>query len=130
MKKHSVIDEIRKILELHDVKLDVEDSIVIAKINDTPFSLVIDLTGIDKDVVNMSLKSEEDPRDYLERLLDEYDDMDSFRDAVESIMDEIHNIDSKLTIVLRKKGVAVESSVAEDLSDIEDILEDLVEERG
>ncbi|MEM0356006.1 MAG: hypothetical protein QXT88_00180 [Desulfurococcaceae archaeon] len=130
MKNYSVIEEIKKILELHDVKIVVKNSIVKAKIGDTPFNLVIDLKDIGKNIVNVSLEFEEDPSEYLEKLLEEHDDINAFRDAVEIIVDEIHNINSKLMVVLRKKGIDVVSSVIEDLDEINDVIEELIEERG
>ncbi|MEM4431350.1 MAG: hypothetical protein QXO78_01245 [Desulfurococcaceae archaeon] len=130
MKNYSVIEEIKKILELHDVKIVVKNSIVKAKIGDTPINLVIDLKDIGKNIVNVSLEFEEDPSEYLEKLLEEHDDINAFRDAVEIIVDEIHNINSKLMVVLRKKGIDVVSSVIEDLDEINDVIEELIEERG
>lgn len=125
-----VVNEIRKILELHDVKFHSEDSVIKAKPDETPFSLVIDLSMIDRNIVNISLEFENDLDEFLEELYDEHDDVDNFKDAVESILEEIRIIDSKLQVVLRKRGIDVDSSVAEDLSDIDDAVEELIEERG
>lgn len=125
-----VVKEIRKILELHDAKFHSEDSIIKAKFSETPFVLVIDLSSIDKNMVNISLEFDNDLDEYLGELYEEHDDVESFRDDIESIREEIRIVDSKLQVVLRKKGIEVNSSVVEDLSEIDDAVEELIEERG
>lgn len=121
----SVVDEIISLLKQHGLKVD-KRNVIKATFKELPIKMVI---AIQPNAIRLTIEKPEDLYDQLESIFDEYEDADSFRDFVEEVLDEVTDLESKIMVLAKSKGLDVESYIDEELDEIKDMVEELIEER-
>lgn len=120
-----IVDEIVSLLKQHGLKVE-RKNVIKGVFNDLPVKIVI---SVQPNTIRLTVEKPEDLYDQLVGIFDEYEDVDSFREFIDGLLDEIIDIESKITVLAKSKGMDVESYVDDELDEIRDVVEELIEER-
>jgi len=118
----SVLDEIRSVMEDHDLNTSIEGNTVIGVHSSLPIALKV---RIGRKKASIEILAEEDLRDTLDELIESGEDI---RDLVDDVLSELRDIAIEIQRMLEDKGYNVELNLREGESDVRDILEEVTEE--
>ncbi len=117
-----VIDEVREIMENHDLEVAVKENMVIGIHKSIPVSLSVILNGLNAE---LSIEADEELRDILEELIESGEDISSL---VDDVLSELRDIALEIQGLLEKRGFKVELNLREGENDVRDLLEEITEE--
>ena len=117
-----ILDEVREIMEDHDLEVTLDKNMVIGLHSSIPVILKV---YISKKKASIELEAEEDLRDVLDELVEAGEDIESL---VDDVLSELRDIAIEIGRALENKGYRVELNLREGESDVRDIVEEVAEE--
>jgi len=118
----SVLDEIREIMEDHDLEVTLNKNTVIGLHSSVPIILKV---YVGRRKASIELEAEEDLRDVLDELVESGEDIESL---VDDVLSELRDIAIEIGRALENKGYRVELNLREGENDVRDIVEEVTEE--
>ncbi|WFO76140.1 hypothetical protein J4526_04720 [Desulfurococcaceae archaeon MEX13E-LK6-19] len=120
----SVLDELREILEDHELDVEVRDGELQGVHGTLPIAIVIAIDE-DNNRATIELRALEDLEDVMNELVESGEDL---RSIVDEVLSEIRDIAIELSRILESRGYKVSVNIREGESDVRDLMEDIIEE--
>ncbi len=120
----SVLEELREILEDHELDVEVKDGELQGIHGTLPIAIVIAIDE-DNNRATIELKALEDLEDAMNELVESGEDL---RSIVDEVLSEIRDIAIELSRILESRGYKVSLNIREGESDVRDLMEDIIEE--
>ncbi len=122
----SVVDEITRLLEDFDLKVEKKKNTIKAMHSELPAYLVVKLTPSKKKAV-IELEADEELNDALVDMIESGEDVE---DIVDTVISELRDAAIEVSRILEEKDYVVSLKLREGERDIRDQLEEVLEEYG
>jgi len=122
----SVVDEITRLLEDFDLKVEKKKNTIKAMHSELPAYLVVKLTPSKKKAV-IELEADEELNDALVDMIESGEDVE---DIVDTVISELRDAAIEVSRILEEKDYIVSLKLREGERDIRDQLEEVLEEYG
>lgn len=120
----SVLDELKEVLEDHDLDVKVEGNKLWGMHETLPVAVVI-VVDEDKSRATVELKALDDLEDAMNELIESGEDL---RAIVDDVLSEMRDVAIETARILESRGYSVSINIREGESDVRDLMEDIIEE--